>query len=243
MLAKKEASDKQQFSFEENINVHCKRLYRFLYGMCRDEELSKDLLQDTLLNAQSHIMRGFYVEKGLIWCWLKAIAKNTLFKYYRRERIQQTKLVEQRRQICDNLGWDLPSFTPDAAWEDEDNSLNAMQQTRERISDSIHVLMKSHFRFLQLTQTERKLITERHLHMKSFKELASVTNESISTTMSRYYTTMKKVQRQLVQWNQKGLLSDQLDLKEFKRIKRAEDAAEARNRKKNRTLSKNQTQA
>lgn len=230
--AKEDAPEQRRFSFEDDIAIHCKRLYRFLYGLCRDEELSKDLLQDTLLKAQYHIMQGFYIERGVVWCWLKAIAQNTLFKHYRQQRMQRLKLTEQKQQICDNLGWDVLSCMPDETWEDEENSMDAIQHTREKISDHIAILMKSRFRLLSLTQAERNLITERHLRMKSFKELSSLNDTSISTTMSRYYTTMKKVQRQLVQWEQKGLLKEQLDLKELKRIKRAEDAVAARKARK-----------
>lgn len=241
--AQKETPEKTQFSFEEDIVIHYKRLYRFIYGICRDEELSKDLLQDTLLNAQKHIMQGGYVERGIIWCWLKAIAQNTLFKHFRRQRMQQLKLVEQRQQICDNLGWDLSAF-PEAYWEEEEESLDAVQKTRNKISDNISVLMESHFRFLNLTQDERKLIAERHLRMKTFKELSCETDTALSTTMSRYYAAMKKVQRQLVQWEQKGLLTEQLDVQELKRLKRSEEATSARmDRKKNRGLPKNPTLA
>lgn len=239
VLPEKEEPDKKRFSFEEDVAIHCKRLYNFLYSLCRDEDLSKDLLQDTMLCAQHHIMQGFYAEKGIIWCWLRTIAQNHLFKHYRQQQLQKTKITEQRQQICDNLGWNASVFMPESGLEAEDDleetqgmPLDSVKQTRNKIKENLDVLMRSHFRFLNLTNAERQLISERHLNMKSFKELSYSSNEAISTVMSRYYTAMKKVQRQLVHWEEKGLLNGKLETKDFKRIKRAEDALAARQARK-----------
>lgn len=236
VIPDRDETEKKKFSFEEDVTIHCKRLYRFLYGICHDEDLSKDLLQDTMLCAQRHIMQGFYAEQGALWCWLKTIAQNNLFKHYRREHVQKVKMAEQRQNICDNLGWNATTLNSEINIDSEDELSEEMQEaasndldlTRYRIKKNLEVLMKSRFRFLNLTNAERHLIAERHLNMKSFKELSYSSDEAISTVMSRYYKAMKKVQKQLIHWEEKGFLSGELELKDLRRIKRSEDALAAR---------------
>lgn len=221
-LSATDSSEKRNFSFENDVVIYCKRLYKFLYDICHDEELSKDLLQDTMIQAQHHFMRGFYEDKFLIWCWLRTIAQNALMKHYRIQSSHRIKNEEYRQQICENLGWNVPFSQP---MDEENPTLAIREQTKEQVGANISLLFNSHFRFFNLSNEEWRLINERHLQMKSFKELSFSSGRSLSTTMSRYYTAMKKVQRQLIGWEKEGLLEKGMDLCTLKSIKKAELAA------------------
>lgn len=219
-------------SFEENVTVYCKRLYSFLYSLCHDEDLSKDLLQDTMLRAQHQFMQGGYNEKGLVWCWLRTIAQNILYKHYRTQNRIKLKYEEDRQLICDNLGWHSISVEP-APLESDFSPCIDRQQTKDRLSAHMPLLIQSDFRFFKLSAQERALVNGRHLQMKSFKELACMTGEAISTVMSRYYTAMKKMQRQLIDWESQGLFQEELSLQSLQKMQQKE-IEEAERRKNHR---------
>lgn len=231
-ISDEESQAQRIASFEANVTVYCKRLYNFLYGLCRDEELSKDLLQDTMLRAQHQFMQGFYSEKGLVWCWLRTIAQNILYKHYRAQNRERIKSEEERQLICDNLGWNSLSVEP-ARVELGFSPRIDRQQTKDRLSDHMPLLIQSDFRFFKLNAQERALVNGRHLQMKSFKELACMTGEAISTVMSRYYTAMKKMQRQLVDWESQGLFQEELSLQSLQEMqqKEIEEAERRKNRR------------
>lgn len=225
-------------SFEANVAVYCKRLHRFLYGLCRDEELSKDLLQDTMLRAQHQFMQGFYSEKGLVWCWLRTIAQNILYKHYRAQNRMRLKSEEERQLICDNLGWHSLSVEPEPVEPDFSPRIDR-QQTKDRLSDHMGLLIQSDFRFFKLSAQERALVNGRHLQGKSFKELACMSGEAISTVMSRYYTAMKKMQRQLIDWESHGLFQEELSLQSLQKMQQREmEEAERRKNRRNPTHRK-----
>ncbi|MCM1168963.1 MAG: hypothetical protein NC324_03400 [Bacteroides sp.] len=223
--SQEDSSAQKRISFEEDVAVYCKRLYNFLYGLCRDEELSKDLLQDTMIRAQHHFLQGTYNEKGLVWCWLRTIAQNILYKHYREQNRIRLKLAEERQQICDNLGWSSAYVEP-AVIEMELPPRISRKQTKDILGDNMELLIRSYFRFFKLSIGERNLIYERHINLKSFKELACMSGDALSTVMSRYYTAMKKMQRQIIDWESKGLFLQELNLQRLKEFKHSEIEAE-----------------
>ncbi|MCM1532599.1 MAG: hypothetical protein NC048_09465 [Bacteroides sp.] len=219
-----DSSAQKRISFEEDVAVYCKRLYNFLYGLCRDEELSKDLLQDTMIRAQYHFLQGSYNEKGLVWCWLRTIAQNILYKHYREQNRIRLKFAEERQQICDNLGWSSAYVEP-AVVEMELPPRISRKQTKDILGDNM-ALIRTHFRFFKLSPGERNLIYERHINRKSFKELACMSGDALSTVMSRYYTAMKKMQRQIIDWEAKGLFLQELNPQRLREFKHSEIEAE-----------------
>lgn len=226
-LSDEESQAQRIASFEANVTVYCKRLYHFLYGLCRDEELSKDLLQDTMLCAQHQFMQGFYREKGFVWCWLRTIAQNILYKHYRTQNRKRLKSEEERQLICDNLGWHSLIVEPEPVESDFSPRIDR-QQIKDHLSDHMALLIQSDFRFFKLNAQERALVSGRHLQMKSFKELAYISGEAISTVMSRYYTAMKKIQRQLVDWGTHGLFQEELSLQSLQKMQERQMAEEER---------------
>ncbi len=70
--------------FEEIYKENYKRVYSFLYRLCRDENTAEDLTQDTFY--QAYISLETYNGKCEMLTWLLAIAKNLFFKYLRRTK-------------------------------------------------------------------------------------------------------------------------------------------------------------
>lgn len=219
-------SKKEQmtYTFEKDVLGLGKRLYKFLRSLCKDEELCKDLVQETLLRAQRSFVDCSYDDDSLIWRWLRTIAHNVWRTHYRTLRLRQHRMAEGFPILCENLGWgrmNVPSL-------DAETQLSRRAVTRNAIEANIGLLFNSKHRFFGLSLQERQLIQGRHLQMKSFKELSRESGLSLSTTMSRYYKAMKKVQQQIFEWEELGVFEKGLSLPTLQRIKQLELITERR---------------
>lgn len=72
--------------FESIYNEYFKRIYAFLSKMCPDPFLCEEMTQETFYQAFISFHR--YDGSCEIFTWLAAVAKNTYFKYLRKNRIQ-----------------------------------------------------------------------------------------------------------------------------------------------------------
>ena len=67
--------------FEEIYRNHYRRVYSFLYKLCRSPETAEDLTQETFYQAYISLSR--YNGQCEMFTWLAAIAKNIFFKHLR----------------------------------------------------------------------------------------------------------------------------------------------------------------
>lgn len=67
--------------FEQIYRDHYKRIYAFLYKLCRNSETAEDLTQETFY--QAYISLGRFDGSCELLTWLISIAKNLFFKYLR----------------------------------------------------------------------------------------------------------------------------------------------------------------
>lgn len=188
--------------FEEKVVVHCRRLFRYVYSKCRDEDLSYDIVQETMIVAQRQFDRGLYSERGLIWGWLAKIASNQLIGYYRTRKRHLDVESDKRHRICENLGWnDHRISEPEIHGMSVDTRLDFVEQEtqEQKVERLIPLLLNSGFAVLNLSSQDLFILRERHLEMKVFKEIAEAVDMPLSTLMSRYYSLMKKVRRQLLE--------------------------------------------
>ncbi len=210
--------------FEENIMCYCKRLYSYLYYQCRDEDLSKDMMQETIIEAHEQLKKGTFVEKGLTWFWLQKVAKNRLIGHYRTRSIHNALMQANQNQICDNLGWNRTVQPEDhLVFRNRNGNIwlqDKTDQIKGRICLNLDVLIKSNFKLLHLSDCDRWLIKQHHLQKKTFKELSAIMNKPLSTVMSRYYTVMKKLQRQLVSLEAMGIFDKKLKRKDLYLLER-----------------------
>lgn len=210
--------------FEEKVVVHAKRLFRYVNARCKDEELSRDIVQETMIIAQEQFTRGEYQEKGLIWFWLMKIANNMLMGYFRTQNRRQEAIRANRMQICDNLGW-TEKGTCVGTCEDGDilfSEENALK-LRHNIEKNLPLLIQTDFQLLALSESEREILLSRHVKMQVFKEIAGNADLPLSTLMSRYYTMMRKVRLQLSGMEQAGLFDRTLDISDIRKIMRERD--------------------
>ena len=77
---------------EEIYRDYFKDVFLFLRGLCRNENLSEEISQETFVKALSSIDR--YNEETDIRAWLFTIAKNTYYTYCRRKNISIEEISE-----------------------------------------------------------------------------------------------------------------------------------------------------
>ena len=70
--------------FERIYRDNYRRVYSFLYKLCRSAETAEDLTQETFFQAYLSLSR--YNGQCEMFTWLAAIAKNIFLKYLRRQR-------------------------------------------------------------------------------------------------------------------------------------------------------------
>ena len=76
--------------YKENAKI----VYHYLYSRCKDEELSKDLTQETFLKAYESMERfdGSYK----ISTWLCQIAKHLLYRHWEKDPLLTTLSVHEK---------------------------------------------------------------------------------------------------------------------------------------------------
>ncbi len=86
--------------FEEIYRLYAKDVYRFLVGLCKNEVLAEDILQDTMLKAVSSIdkFNGGCSMKS----WLCTIAKNLYFNHLKKAETKNLSLdgLDETSVIC-----------------------------------------------------------------------------------------------------------------------------------------------
>lgn len=81
---------------EEIYRDYFKDVFLYLRGLCRNENLSEEIAQETFVKALSSIDR--YNEETDIRAWLFTIAKNTYYTYCRRKNISFEEISEMIAQ-------------------------------------------------------------------------------------------------------------------------------------------------
>jgi len=76
--------------FEKVVKTNTPRIYKMIYNMTNNSEITKELTQEVFINA----WRGFKSFRGdsAVYTWLYRIALNTVFKY-RREQAREGKKI------------------------------------------------------------------------------------------------------------------------------------------------------
>ena len=108
------------------VEQYADYLYRFAFSRLRDEELARDLVQDTFLAALQQVSR--FEGKSSERTWLTGILKNKVADFYRRQEskgitaIRSAEIEQQNFFDSDNGHWNA-KHAPQAFGLDDDNPL------------------------------------------------------------------------------------------------------------------------
>lgn len=87
--------------FHEIYEKYSTDLYSFIIKLCGNEQLAKDIMQDTMLRAFTHFDQ--YSGKCNIKTWLCTIAKNVYFDHLRKSESRNTSLDTAENAAVDSF--------------------------------------------------------------------------------------------------------------------------------------------
>lgn len=86
--------------FNEIYRLYAKKVYRYIYSLCRDKTLAEDILQDTMLKALDNI--GSFAGGCSVKTWLCSIARNEYFNHLKKSDNKNVSLDENTSGKSDN---------------------------------------------------------------------------------------------------------------------------------------------
>ncbi len=153
-------------AFDALVERHKVRVYTYICGYVKDEELADDIFQETFVKVISTIKQGRYVENGRFAAWITRIAHNLIIDFFRQEKSENV-------QSADGTGV---------------NILNRKELSEATIEDDL-VLSQIHAdvrrMVMQLPDNQRQVLVMRYYKNMSFKEIADTTKVSINTALGR----------------------------------------------------------
>lgn len=150
--------------FHEIYEKYSTDLYSFIIKLCGNEQLAKDIMQDTMLRAFTHFDQ--YNGKCNIKTWLCTIAKNVYFDHLRKSESRNTSLDTAENAAVDSFEQSLT---------DSDTTI--------RIHHLLH----------ELDEPYRKVLLLRIFAELKFSDIGSVFGKSENWAGVTYYRGKQKL--------------------------------------------------
>ncbi len=144
---------------------HKDRVYSFIYMMVRDKYIAEDLFQDTWIKIVDKLHARKYHDVDKFLPWVTQVARNLCIDYFRKVKRTPTITTKDGTDIFAIMQFDAP---------------NAEQKMVKNESDArVRQLID------QLPEDQREVLLMRHFAKLSFKEIASLTNANVNTSVGR----------------------------------------------------------
>jgi RNA polymerase sigma-70 factor (ECF subfamily) len=164
---------KDRAAGEKLVERYYKKIYREVYLKTGDEELAKDLTQESFIQILKNL-HMFDSSKAAFKTWIVTIARNKVIDYMRSRQhheIMMTDVLED--------------------YEQED-SVNIEQQAVDRMA------AQQVENLLETEKTENKDIFRMKAQQGyTFSEVSSMTGMADSSVKNRYYSIVKKLRKEL----------------------------------------------
>ena len=152
-------------AFEEILLRYKNRLYRYIFQITNNRDLTEDIFQDTFIKVIMSLKQGRYVENGTFFTWVCKIAHNLVIDYFRKEAKENTLSNDE----CQNLY--------DSVVLEERNIQDTMIE--EDICKEVAFWVDA------LPEPQRAIVQMRFYQDLSFKEISDELNISINTALGR----------------------------------------------------------
>lgn len=166
--------------FEEKITLIYKDLYKFIYYIIKNQNLTEDILQETLMKAYEKFDTIKDIQKFKPWIF--SIAKNeslSWIKKYNREIPSENIYLEM---LSDSLG-DIPE------------ELLIKNETREQVRESIKVLKP----------IDQEIMYLRYYYDLTLNEIALILNMNENTVRTHHMRSKEKIYKHIVYDNKSSL--------------------------------------
>ena len=157
--------DADEKAFEVLLQRHKQKVYTAIYLFVRDRYLAEDLFQETFIKVVDRLHAGVYREEGKFLPWVMRIANNLCIDYYRKKMRMPGITTSEGFDIFEVLKF---------------SEKNAEQQMIENEnSNKVRKLID------ELPAEQKEVLILRHYANLSFKEISTITNVSINTSLGR----------------------------------------------------------
>ncbi|MBR1881710.1 MAG: sigma-70 family RNA polymerase sigma factor [Muribaculaceae bacterium] len=163
-------------AFDTLIERHKNRVYSYILGAVKNDEVADDVFQDTFIKAIVTIKQGRYTENGHFAAWVTRIAHNLVIDHFR-------QVKSENLQSTDNADY---------------NILNKKELCDSNIEDSLvlqQINNDLHRLILALPHNQREVLLLRYYRNMSFKEIAERTQVSINTALGRMRYAIMNMRR------------------------------------------------
>lgn len=154
-------------------------VYKFIYAMLGNHTLAEELAQETFLGAFKSV--GTIKKDSSLRTWLCAIAKNTTYTFFRRNKREGQRSPEEIGQL---RLIDIKTPSPD----------------RQLLNKELNIVILSALG--KLSEDKRTVFIFREMQDLSYQEIAEITGDSISklkTDLYRAKIEMKAMLRSYVE--------------------------------------------
>lgn len=141
-------------------------LYSHIFSLTKDYNESNDILQEAYIRMINSLRQKFYIENGRFKFWALRIAHNIAI-----DTIRENKNGDIRCSCSEEFSSIVPTDYYDKNIEDD--------MVEKQIKKQIYIIYKS------LPEAQRHIVQMRYYNNLSFKEISSITGESINTSLGR----------------------------------------------------------
>ena len=166
-------SNKRKKQFEEQIYLIYSDLYKFIYSIVKNQNLTEDVLQQTLMKAYEKFDTIEDIKK--IKSWIFTIAKNESLSWirkYNREIPSENTYLE----LLEGYSEDIPE------------ELLVKRETNEQIKESIKML----------NPVDQEIIYLRYYCDLNLNEIALILNLNINTVKTKHKRAKNKIYKHLI---------------------------------------------
>ena len=154
------------YAFDKLLERYKEKVFKYIFSMTKEKSTAEDIFQDVFVRIIVGLREGKYTSKGFFSYWVSTITRNILIDHFRKDRILAADLNNNN----DITKMYLPQLTDVSA---ETTIVNT------QVKDSAVKLMN------HLPELQREVVYMKYFEDKSFKEIASLTNVSINTSVGR----------------------------------------------------------
>ena len=166
-------------ALETLIHRHKDKIFSSILFLVKDKFLAEDLFQDVFIKVIDTLRGNRYNEEGKFLQWALRISHNLCVDYFR--KINRVRVV---------YSGDSTNIFESLHLNSESADYKMVQgQTHNKIRDMLQ----------HLSEEQREVIVLRHYADMSFKEIASITNSSINTTLGRMRYGLINLRKMMVE--------------------------------------------
>ena len=170
------------YAFDKLLERYKEKVFKYIFSMTKEKSTAEDIFQDVFVRIIVGLREGKYTSKGFFSYWVSTITRNILIDHFRKDSILAADLNNNN----DITKMYLPQLTDVSA---ETTIVNT------QVKDSAVKLMN------HLPELQREVVYMKYFEDKSFKEIASLTNVSINTSLGRMRYAILNMRRMAKKYN------------------------------------------